>query len=278
MGEWDYYCFICAAGFNTWQLDESDDDDEVDENQEDGNEGNISGEEKTKEDGHEGNVNKEDGEVEGGSEENENGQDGTEEVRDEEDENEESDKGIGSKKNNAQVLDPRKLYPKDTVSDRLQWLSKFRTIGLNRNATGLTQCYLTGPATEDSFGQANIQRGEHPNAQNLPDECVSCYRDGEEENGDLPVHDNCFAILCKVFARAQGVDFDWTSDQTNIAFPFDLDALFSCLALTREEYACFLRLDHGFEPDQYFDIEWERIVSRRCRWTVLVTDEAVRLL
>lgn len=201
MGGWDYYCFLCAAGFNFYNIEEDED----------------VGLSKA------------------------------------------SDKN--SDRTGTQNPHPKALFSKDTMLDRLQWLSKFRTIGQNQNARGISQCYLTGPATEDEYGRANIQRGDHPNAQNLADDYVQCYRNGQDENADLPVHDNCFAILCKVFARAQDIDSLWTSDQDNAKLPFDLDALFSCLAGARKDFASYLELDHGFEPEQYGYVEWERIVS-----------------
>lgn len=162
---------------------------------------------------------------------------------------------------NQNNLRPKVLFPRAVVAQRLQWLSAFRTIGHNRQAPGLSQCYVSGTATEDDYGQAMIDHGEHPNAQNLEDNRVNCYRNGEEETGDLPVHDNCFLILCKAFARARGTDYDWKLDHASTSLPFDLDALFSCLASTRSEYNAYLLLDHTFDTDQYFWADWQRIVS-----------------
>lgn len=158
-------------------------------------------------------------------------------------------------------IDLKALFPKEKVVERIQWLTKFRTIGQNRHAAGLTQCYLSGPARESDYGQVQLATCDHPNAQHVDNELVDCYRSGDEESGDLPVHDHCFAILCKVFADAQGFESEWCPDQTDSDLPFDLDSLFSCLAATRREYQAYLTLDHEFMPEQYFEVEWHRIVS-----------------
>lgn len=187
--------------------------------------------------------------------------DSEEEDQDTEDNNENSSQN--ESQDQSKALRPRSLFPKETTFQRLQWLTKFRTIGQNRSASGLTNCYISGPAEILDYGQASVRPGNHPNAQDLGDNMINCYRDNDdEENGDLPVHDNCFAILCKVFAGAQGINYSWTPDQPSTSIPMSLDSLFSCLANSREDYCTYLQLDHGFEqPDQYFNVEWDRIVS-----------------
>ncbi|CZT20359.1 uncharacterized protein RCC_06218 [Ramularia collo-cygni] len=259
MGDWEIYCAICAAGFAVPIYDD-------DDYPGDGNNDEV----ESGDDDHE----EEDGDAEMDDAEDDDGADdiadddnaandaaeadedtatednGAADQQETEDDPEEDDAAIRRVKN---------LFPKEIAVQRLQWLKKFRTIGQNPHASGLTQCYLTGPAVQHEFGEAGIQRGDHPNAQTLEEDAVSCYRKDDEETGDLPVHDSCFTILCRVFARARGIDFEWKPDETNAEFPFELDSLFSCLASTRGEYECFLQLDHGFEPEQYFGLEWERI-------------------
>lgn len=207
MGDWDFYCFLCAAGFHIpYEIETGEDFDENDNDNDDDNE------------------------------------------------NDDQDQNV------QQAPSLKKLFPREDVAKRLAWLSAFRTIGQNRNAPGLTQCFLSGPATEEDYGSASVENGTHPNAQNI-DTFRSCYRDGEEETGDLPVHDSCFAILCKVFAKARGIDYQWRPDQAITTLPFDLDALFLSLADVRREYQSYLNLDHTFMPDQYFYVSWACIVS-----------------
>lgn len=38
--------------------------------------------------------------------------------------------------------DFKALFPLEEVENRLSWLPKFRTIGVNRRATGIKQCYM----------------------------------------------------------------------------------------------------------------------------------------
>ncbi|KAI7199785.1 hypothetical protein KC316_g3139 [Hortaea werneckii] len=152
MGGWDYYCFLCNAGFyvQLYDFDDEQDDDRSD-----------------------------------------------------------SDAAPPDRPNMKQ------LFPRELVERRLQWLAKFRTIGVNRKAVGIKQCYLSGPATTDEYGAASIEFGDHPNAQgrgeNFPGD-VSCYMsaDGGEDDGDLPIHESCLTVLCEAFAQAQGIEQHWT--------------------------------------------------------------------
>ncbi|KAI7239531.1 hypothetical protein KC330_g1915 [Hortaea werneckii] len=152
MGGWDYYCFLCNAGFYVplYDFDDEQDDDRSD-----------------------------------------------------------SDAAPPDRPNMKQ------LFPRELVERRLQWLAKFRTIGVNRKAVGIKQCYLSGPATTDEYGAASIVFGDHPNAQgrgeNFPGD-VSCYMsaDGGEDDGDLPIHESCLTVLCEAFAQAQGIEQHWT--------------------------------------------------------------------
>ncbi|KAI7494026.1 hypothetical protein KC367_g8322 [Hortaea werneckii] len=158
----------------------------------------------------------------------------------------------------------RQLFPRELVEPRLQWLTKFRTIGVNRRAVGIKQCYLSGPATVAEYGDASIEFGDHPNAQgrgeNFPGE-VSCYMSADGgEDADLPIHESCLTVLCEAFAQAEGIRQHWTVDCSNVAVPFDLDTLFTALAFLREPDQSFLNLMHEWEPDQYFDLDWDRML------------------
>ncbi|KAI6816388.1 hypothetical protein KC340_g15002 [Hortaea werneckii] len=202
MGGWDFYCFLCNAGFYN-PLDDFDDEQDYDP----------------------------------------------------------------SSSNAAQPDQPnmRQLFPRSLVEPRLGWLAKFRTIGLNRRAVGIKQCYLSGPATHGLYGDATIELGDHPNAQGrggsvLGD--VTCY-EGEDigdADGDLPIHESCLTVLCEAFAQAQDIEQHWTVDCSNVAVPFDLDTLFTALASLREPCQSFLNLTHEWEPDQYFDLDWDRML------------------
>ncbi|KAI7465163.1 hypothetical protein KC351_g15102 [Hortaea werneckii] len=202
MGGWDYYCFLCNAGFDVYL-------DDLDDGQNDGHP-------------------------------------------------------------DLDAVQPdrpnmRQLFPRELVEPRLQWLTKFRTIGVNRKAVGIKQCYLSGPATSAVYGDASIQFGDHPNAQgrgeNFPGN-VTCYMsaDGGENDGDLPIHESCLTVLSEAFAQAQGIKQHWTVDWSNVAVPFDLDTLFTALAPLRQPYQSFLNLAHEWEPDQYFDLDWDRML------------------
>ncbi|KAI6819433.1 hypothetical protein KC332_g9417 [Hortaea werneckii] len=202
MGGWDYYCFLCNAGFDVYL-------DDLDDGQNDGHP-------------------------------------------------------------DLDAVQPdrpnmRQLFPRELVEPRLQWLTKFRTIGVNRKAVGIKQCYLSGPATSAVYGDASIQFGDHPNAQgrgeNFPGN-VTCYMsaDGGENDGDLPIHESCLIVLSEAFAQAQGIKQHWTVDWSNVAVPFDLDTLFTALAPLRQPYQSFLNLAHEWEPDQYFDLDWDRML------------------
>ncbi|KAI7565688.1 hypothetical protein KC343_g4683 [Hortaea werneckii] len=202
MGGWDYYCFLCNAGFDVY-LDDLDDE---------------------QNDGHP----------------------------------------------DLDAVQPdrpnmRQLFPRELVEPRLQWLTKFRTIGVNRKAVGIKQCYLSGPATSAIYGDASIEFGDHPNAQgrgeNFPGN-VTCYMsaDGGEDDGDLPIHESCLTVLCEAFAQVQGIKQHWTADCSNVAVPFDLDNLFTALASLRQPCQSFLNLTHEWEPDQYFDLDWDRML------------------
>ncbi|KAI7211170.1 hypothetical protein KC333_g7809 [Hortaea werneckii] len=201
MGGWDYYCFLCNAGFYVplYDFDDEQDDDRSD-----------------------------------------------------------SDAAPPDRPNMKQ------LFPRELVEPRLQWLTKFRTIGVNRKAVGIKQCYLSGPATTDEYGAASIEFGDHPNAQgrgeNFPGD-VSCYMnaDGGEDDGDLPIHESCLTVLCEAFAQARGIEQHWTADCSNVAVPFDLDTLFTALAPLREPYRSNLNLTHDLEADQYFYLDWHRM-------------------
>ncbi|KAI6895871.1 hypothetical protein KC318_g6588 [Hortaea werneckii] len=202
MGGWDFYCFLCNAGFYN-PLDDSDDEQDDDP----------------------------------------------------------------SSSNAAQPDRPnmRQLFPRSLVEPRLEWLTKFRTIGLNRRAVGIKQCYLSGPATHGLYGDATIELGDHPNAQgrggSIPGD-ITCY-EGEDigdADGDLPIHESCLTVLCEAFAQAQGIEQHWTVDCSNVAVPFDLDTLFTALASLREPCQSFLNLTHEWEPDQYFDLDWDRML------------------
>ncbi|KAI7165458.1 hypothetical protein KC352_g26209, partial [Hortaea werneckii] len=202
MGGWDYYCFLCNAGFDVYL-------DDLDDGQNDGHP-------------------------------------------------------------DLDAVQPdrpnmRQLFPRELVEPRLQWLTKFRTIGVNRKTVGIKQCYLSGPATSAVYGDASIQFGDHPNAQgrgeNFPGN-VTCYMsaDGGENDGDLPIHESCLIVLSEAFAQAQGIKQHWTVDWSNVAVPFDLDTLFTALAPLRQPYQSFLNLAHEWEPDQYFDLDWDRML------------------
>ncbi|GAB1741833.1 hypothetical protein NU219Hw_g7239t1 [Hortaea werneckii] len=201
MGGWDFYCFICNAGFYVL-LDDLDD----------------------------------------------------------EQDHEPSDA------NAAQPDRPnmRQLFPRRLVKPRLEWLTKFRTIGLNRRAVGTKQCYLSGPATCDLDSAAFIELGDHPNAQGRGEDFpgnITCY-EGEEMDdcdGDLPIHESCLTVLCEAFAQAQGKDQHWTVDCSNVAVPFDLDTLFTALASLREPCRNSLNLTYGLEEEQYFYLDWDRM-------------------
>ncbi|KAI7503417.1 hypothetical protein KC347_g8637 [Hortaea werneckii] len=175
MSDWEYYCFLCNAGFHV-PLDDSDDEQEQDQD-----------------------------------------------------------------RSNLDVVQPNRpnltyLIPRELVEPRLQWLTRFRTIGVNRKAVGIKQCYLSGPATvSEDNGTATIELGDHPNAQGRGENFsgdVSCYY-VNEDGGDLPIHESCLAVLCEAFAQALGVKQHWTVDCSNVAVPFDLDTLFTTLASLR---------------------------------------------
>ncbi|KAI6831474.1 hypothetical protein KC332_g9195 [Hortaea werneckii] len=152
MGGWDYYCFLCNAGFYVplYDFDDAEDDDHSD-----------------------------------------------------------PDAARPDRPNMKQ------LFPRELIEPRLQWLTKFRTIGVNRKAVGIKQCYLSGPATSEDYGAASIEFGDHPNAQgrgeNFPGD-VSCYMgaDDGEDDGDLPIHESCLTVLSEAFAQAQGIKQHWT--------------------------------------------------------------------
>ncbi|CAJ2509297.1 Uu.00g143230.m01.CDS01 [Anthostomella pinea] len=197
MGGWDYYCFLCYAGF----------------------------------------FNPEDEEDEPVSDE-----DGTKTQRE---------------------PDLKKLFPRADVSRRLDWLSDFRTIGVNRKATGVKQCYLSGRASVEEYGRAVIELGDHPNALSLDLSStngeVTCYRHGSQEDGDLPVHESCLTVLCEAFAQARGIKTRWTAACPSTTLPFDLDTLFACLAPARQDYGSCLNLGHELQTEQYFFIEWDDV-------------------
>ncbi|KAI7264264.1 hypothetical protein KC345_g8881 [Hortaea werneckii] len=201
MGGWDYYCFLCNAGFYVSLFDED---------------------------------------------------------------NEQDDDTSDSDPAHPDRPNMRQLFPRELVEPRLQWLTKFRTIGVNRRAIGIKQCYLSGPATSEDYGAASIEFGDHPNAQgrgeNFPGD-VSCYMsaDGGEDDGDLPIHESCLTVLCEAFAQVQGIEQHWTVDCSNVAVPFDLDFLLTALAPLRKPYQSYLNLTHEWEPDQYFDLDWDRM-------------------
>ncbi|KAI7586322.1 hypothetical protein KC343_g19370, partial [Hortaea werneckii] len=202
MGGWDYYCFLCNAGFDVYI-------DDLDDEQNDGR------------------------------------------------------PDLDAQQPDRPNM--RQLFPRELVEPRLQWLTKFRTIGVNRKAVGIKQCYLSGPATSAVYGDASIDFGDHPNAQgrgeNFPGN-VTCYMsaDGGEDDGDLPIHESCLTVLCEAFAQAQGIKQRWTVDCSNVAVPFDLDTLFTALAPLRQPCQSFLNLLHEWEPDQYFDLDWDRML------------------
>lgn len=174
-----------------------------------------------------------------------------------------------STSNTAQPDGPnmRQLFPPRLVKPRLEWLTRFRTIGLNRRVVGIKQCYLSGPATCDLDSAATIELGDHPNAQgrgaNFPGD-ITCY-EGEDMgdcDGDLPIHESCLTVLCEAFAQAQGKDQHWTVNCSNVAVPFDLDTLFTALDSLREPCLNTLNLTYQLEADQYFHLDWDRMVSR----------------
>lgn len=162
----------------------------------------------------------------------------------------------------------RKLFPLEDISQRLSWLSHFRTIGVHREATGIKKCYLSGRGLHTDLGGADIERGDHPSAENVPFQWdtlgVDCYRRiGEEDaqEADYPIHDSCMTVLCQAFAQARGVQSHWTSRRSSASLPFDLDTLYTCLASMPQDDRA---MNYGVALngcEQYFELDWNEVVG-----------------
>ncbi|KAL1860762.1 hypothetical protein Plec18170_001274 [Paecilomyces lecythidis] len=157
----------------------------------------------------------------------------------------------------------------EKLSNRIQWLTRYRVIGENPGATGIKRCYLSGLAAGGGdYGATDVDPGDDPNAprEGLRQSSdghnliyVNVYRNDNDETGVLPIHESCLTILAKAFAHARKMAYHPPVSNISASLPFDLDMLFECLAQRREEYHACLSWDTNLVTDQYFYIPQDHV-------------------
>lgn len=159
---------------------------------------------------------------------------------------------------------PFARLPRANIVESLEWLNNFRLIGQNRRATGIKQCFLSGPAQEEDYGEAKIELGDHPNARSLDHTRLRCYRCGTDESLNHPIHDECLVVLCEAFSHAQNFEYHWTPGSDSTSLPMDLDVLHQCVSGRVDKYHSFLGLRRNLYPDQYFWVDLQQLVGLEC--------------